>query len=72
VIGYAKPSPLAYQHITNALSVAPHECLFFDDEQSCVDGARAVGMIAHLVDRENECIPLDHLVSDSFAAISTM
>lgn len=51
VIGAAKPSPRAYQIALDRLEVHPHECLFFDDEMACVEGARQLGMRAYLVDR---------------------
>jgi len=51
VVGVRKPEPQAYHFVAAALGVAPAECLFFDDEAENVDGARAVGMRAYLVDR---------------------
>lgn len=52
VIGYAKPQAEAYLHVAKELGVAPQDCLFFDDEMPCVEGARAVGMEAYCVDRK--------------------
>lgn len=52
VIGYAKPHADAYLHVARELGVAPEDCLFFDDEMPCVEGARAVGMESYLVDRK--------------------
>ena len=51
VIGASKPDPVAYQTVAARLGVAPQECLYFDDEEPCVAGARAVGMHAFLVNR---------------------
>jgi putative hydrolase of the HAD superfamily len=51
VIGAAKPAPAAYATAAARLGVSPQACLFFDDELPCVEGARAVGMRAFLVDR---------------------
>ena len=51
VIGVAKPHPAAYRTIAAALHVAPDECMFFDDEALCVEGAAAAGMHGYLVDR---------------------
>ena len=51
VIGASKPQIEAYRIAAHALGVDPEECLFFDDEQPCVDGARRAGMTAFLVDR---------------------
>ena len=53
VIGAAKPDAKAYLTITQLLGVQPEECLFFDDEIACVEGGRAVGMQAYLVDRQS-------------------
>lgn len=65
MIGAVKPDPNAYLTITNALSVAPEECLFFDDERPCFEGGQAVGMNAYFVDRtrSQHLIP-DNVVSD--------
>jgi putative hydrolase of the HAD superfamily len=51
VIGYAKPAPQAYQIALDTLQVSAEQCLYFDDEEECVAGARALGMRAWLVDR---------------------
>ena len=51
VIGASKPQTKAYDIAARALGVTAEECLFFDDEQPCVDGARQAGMTAFLVDR---------------------
>ena len=51
VIGASKPEVAAYQIAAHALGVEPGDCLYFDDEQPCVEGARAAGMTAYLVDR---------------------
>ncbi len=65
VIGVAKPDPEAYLTIARALAVRPENCLYFDDELSWVEGARAVGMQAYAVDRNrahhdlSQCIVCD-------------
>ena len=51
VIGAAKPSPAAYAITAARLGIAPEQCLFFDDELPCVEGALAAGMQAYHVDR---------------------
>jgi putative hydrolase of the HAD superfamily len=51
VIGASKPDVKAYRIAADALGAAPREGLCFDAEQPCVDGARAAGMTAYLVDR---------------------
>lgn len=50
-IGVEKPDPAAFLAVTNALNVAPAECLLFDDEPPNVVAARQLGMTAYLVDR---------------------
>lgn len=45
-----KPAPEAYLHTARELGVEPDEVIFLDDMTYCVDGARAVGMHAVLVD----------------------
>ena len=62
VIGASKPDPAAYNTVLRALQVSPERCLFFDDEQPCVDGARAVGMHAYLVDRGLRSVSQRHVV----------
>ncbi|GIV78605.1 MAG: phosphatase [Litorilinea sp.] len=52
VIGAAKPAPAAYLTVMERLGVDPADCLFVDDEEICVEGARAVGMRAYLMDRQ--------------------
>ncbi|HXF63765.1 MAG TPA: HAD family hydrolase [Caldilineaceae bacterium] len=54
VIGAAKPAPEAYRIAAGRLGVQPEECLFFDDEELCVAGARRVGMAAYRVDRKRQ------------------
>jgi HAD superfamily hydrolase (TIGR01509 family) len=48
-IGLRKPDLKAYQHVSKALDVPPHDILFFDDSVTCVHGAIAAGMHAHHV-----------------------
>lgn len=62
VIGYAKPSARAYELALERLNVEPEECLFFDDEPDCVEGARALGLSAYLVDRRAQVHDLEHFV----------
>lgn len=45
-----KPAPGAYLNAADELGVSPEEVIFLDDMTYCVDGARAVGMLAVLVD----------------------
>ncbi len=51
VIGVSKPAAQAYHIALQALQVEPEQCLFFDDELDCVEGAQRVGLKAYLVDR---------------------
>lgn len=46
-----KPTRLAYQRAMEALSVTPEQCLFFDDEEPNVKGARDAGIRSFFVDR---------------------
>lgn len=65
VIGAAKPAPRAYQIAAARLGVEPQECLFLDDEEACVAGARAAGMTAYRVDRTLQAHALDQgIVAD--------
>jgi putative hydrolase of the HAD superfamily len=52
VIGASKPEPDAYLSVTKALGVQPQQCLFFDDEEICVTGARTLGMHSYRVNRD--------------------
>lgn len=52
VIGAAKPAPEAYEIAVSALGVRPENCLFFDDETKCIDGAYKAGLRAYLVTRQ--------------------
>jgi putative hydrolase of the HAD superfamily len=49
-VGARKPEAAAYLAAATALDVPPAEVVFLDDTPECVDGARAVGMTAILVD----------------------
>ena len=48
--GLMKPDADIYLRAISELGCAPERILFFDDNQANVDGARAVGIDAHLVD----------------------
>ena len=48
--GLMKPDAAIYRRAISELGCAPERILFFDDNQANVDGARAVGIDAHLVD----------------------
>lgn len=43
-VGVIKPEPEIYLIAAERLGVAPEECLFIDDIERNIDGARAVGM----------------------------
>lgn len=45
-LGCLKPDAKIYRILLGELGAEPADCLFFDDRQSNVDGARAVGMKA--------------------------
>lgn len=46
-VGIAKPDPEIFQLLLSRLGASAEDCVFFDDRQSNVDGARAVGLRAH-------------------------
>jgi putative hydrolase of the HAD superfamily len=46
-VGLAKPDPQIFELLLARLDARAGECLFFDDRQSNVDGARAAGLPAH-------------------------
>ncbi|WP_236790508.1 HAD family phosphatase [Amycolatopsis sp. GM8] len=46
-VGVAKPDRAIFELLLDRIGAEPGECLFFDDRQSNVDGARAVGLRAH-------------------------
>jgi putative hydrolase of the HAD superfamily len=51
-IGVQKPDPEAFRRLAERLGVEPEECLFVGDNPlHDIEGARAVGMDALLVDR---------------------
>ena len=60
VIGFSKPEQEAYLTVARALGVEPQECLLFDDELPCVEGARELGIQAYLVDRRRA----QHAIND--------
>ncbi len=46
--GFTKPHPEAYLLAAHQLGVEPADCLMVDDSADCCEGAREVGMQAHL------------------------
>lgn len=46
--GIIKPDPAIYRLCIDALGCEPHRTLFFDDREANVEGARKVGMHAHV------------------------
>jgi FMN phosphatase YigB (HAD superfamily) len=51
--GVVKPDPAAYTAVCDLLAAEPHDVVFLDDLELCVEGAEAVGMTAALY-RDNE------------------
>lgn len=43
-VGAVKPEPHIYREAARRFDVSPEQCIYFDDRQDLVDGARAVGM----------------------------
>lgn len=71
-IGVGKPQAAAYLWIARALQVHPAACILFDDELPCVEGARAVGMEAYLVDRRRPAHALTEGVVRDLTALSAI
>lgn len=72
VIGASKPDAQAYRITAARLGVDPEHCLFLDDEEVCVSGARAVGMHAYRVDRTRQSHALDQGVVADLSALSAL
>jgi len=47
-IGWTKPDARAFQHVLDAMRLAPHEVFFTDDSASKLAGAERLGMPTHL------------------------
>ncbi|MBK1784790.1 HAD family phosphatase [Prauserella sp. ASG 168] len=47
-VGMAKPDAKIFELLLARLGAEPGDCLFFDDRQANVDGARAAGLHAHV------------------------
>jgi len=69
VIGASKPAAPSYLAVTRALGVHPAECLFFDDEADCVEGACKLGLAGYLVDRTRAHDVLAERVVSSLDAV---
>jgi putative hydrolase of the HAD superfamily len=72
VIGVAKPMPEAYEIAVNGLGVNPQECLFFDDEIECVEGARQIGMPAFLVNRQPPIHNIEQAIVPDLAVVPSL
>lgn len=55
-VGLVKPDARIYNLLLSKYGLKPEECVFVDDVQANVDGARAVGMHAILFDGRPECV----------------
>lgn len=65
-LGYVKPDPRAYIAIAEALATDPKECIFVDDIESQLDGARQTGMKTVLYENfEQTRDELENLLADS-------
>lgn len=49
-----KPDAVIYHRLCDKFGLKPEECLFIDDRQVNVDGARAVGMQGYVFDGDHE------------------
>ncbi len=54
-VGYVKPDRRLFEYVSDQLAIKPEQCLFFDDVQRNVDGARSVGMVAELYTGISSC-----------------
>ena len=54
--GMEKPDPAFYRLVAERLGVQPHEAVFLDDTQACVEGARRVGMTGVLFVSNDQAI----------------
>ena len=62
----AKPDPRIYRIAAERLAVNPEECIFVDDREDYVEGARAVGMIGvHHTDPTRTLAELQTLITPS-------
>jgi FMN phosphatase YigB (HAD superfamily) len=59
LVGCHKPDPRMYHHASEALGLAPHECLFLDDAPDLVAAAIDLGYHGRAVIRGSEPIPAD-------------
>jgi FMN phosphatase YigB (HAD superfamily) len=53
-IGHMKPAPEIYRHVERVTGLRPQEIIFFDDSVANVEGARACGWHAELVDPKTD------------------
>ncbi|MEU5383960.1 HAD family hydrolase [Kitasatospora cineracea] len=51
VLGCNKPDPRMYHHASTALGLAPHHCLFVDDDPTLVTAALALGYTGRTLSR---------------------
>jgi putative hydrolase of the HAD superfamily len=72
VTGAAKPDAQAYQIALDALQVEPGQCLFFDDEEECVEGAHSLGLLAFRVDRQAPTHDLGRRVIANLQAVTLL
>lgn len=54
--GLEKPDPRFYRIVTDRLGVPPHEAVFLDDHDECVQGARDAGLAAVLFGSNEQAI----------------
>ena len=55
---FLKPDPRAYALVLDALRLPPSDCIFVDDQERNVCGARAAGMITVLFDVQESQVVL--------------
>jgi len=62
--GASKPSPIIYNAALEAQGVTAEECIFVDDKDYCVQGARDIGMTAFNINRGVEISDNEWVIRD--------
>lgn len=62
-VGFAKPDPAYFEHVLEALGVAPEEALFLDDTAVNVESAAGLGIRAELFARDGGGAELQRILA---------
>lgn len=63
VLGCTKPDPRMYHHASDALDLAPAECLFVDDDPDLVAAAIRLGYAGRALHRDATASPVPSITS---------